>query len=270
MTIALLFTVLAAAPQAGSKQGGIPSILVNPDTLVTSSSVSIDDLRDAARDVLDLPGGHFGVAVKDFETGESFVETEGGLFDMGSPELIIASCAIDLDMAGVVSLDTMSSRGETVADQIIMAREGSQEALMRVTNRVRPQSIVSWLAQQGFTSTTYSGVQFFWPGAPEIDPNTSTPSDCMGMLSVIESRLDEAEIRRLVRNPFTRTDLEDLQGGAATLYGFSSRGQNAGECRAAIVSMPGGQRIGIVVIADELCCAGKADMAFRMLWESLK
>lgn len=270
MTIALLFAVLAAAPQAGSKQGGVPSILVDPDTLVTASTVRIDDLRDAARDVLEIEGGHFGVAIMDFESGESFVETEGGTFDMGSPELIMCACAIDLDRSGMMPLDTISSRGETLGDQVIMAREGDLEALNRMTGRIRPASIVNWLTQKGFTSTTFSGIQFFWPGAPDVEPNTSTPSDCMGMLSVIESRLDEAEIRRLVRNPFTRTDLEDLQGGAASVYGFSSRGQNAGECRAAIVSMPGGQRIGIVVLADELCCAGKADMAFRMLWESLK
>ena len=269
MTIALLFAVLAAAPSTGSKQGGVPSILVNPDTLVTSSSVSISDLRNAARDVLELEGGHFGVAVKDFQTGESFVETEGGTFDIGSPELIVCACAIDLDRSGVMPLDTISSRNETIGDQIIMAREGNLEALTRITGRVQPDLIRPWLARKGFSSTTFSGIQLYWPGAPQVEPNKSTPSDCMGMLSLIESRLDEAEIRRLVRNPFTRTDLEDLQGGSATLYGFSSRGLNAGECRAAIVSMPGGRRVGIVVLADDLCCAGKADVAFRMLWESL-
>ena len=270
MLTAIVLSILTAAPGTSPKQGDAPSILMNPDTLISAPSGGIDDLRDAAREVLELEGGHFAVAVKDFETGDSFIETEGGLFDMGSPELIIASCAIDLDRAGVVSLDTLSSRGETVADQIIMAREGSQEALMRVTNRVRPQSIVSWLAQEGFSSTTYGGIQFFWPGAPAVDPNMSSPSDCMGMLSVIESRLDEAEIRRLVRNPFTRTELEELQGGSATIYGFCSRGSEGGRLRAAVVSLPGDHRIGIVVLADQLCCEAKADLAFRMMWEALK
>ncbi len=263
-------TILAAIPGHGPKQGDIPSILMNPDTLISAPSGGISDLRSAAREAIALEGGHFGIAVRDFETGESFVETEGGTFDIGSPELIVAACAIDLDRAGIVSLDTLSSRGETVGDQIIMAREGSQEALNRVTNRVRPQSIVEWLDQEGFTSTTYSGIQFFWPGAPEVDPNISTPSDCMGMLSIIESRLGEAEIRRLVRNPFTRTGLEELQGGSATIYGFCSRGQEGGRVRAAIVSLAGEHRIGIVVLADQLCCEAKVDLAFSMIWEALK
>lgn len=270
MLTAIVLTILTAAPGAASKQGDSPSILMNPDTLITSPSGGIDDLRDAAREVLGLEGGHFAVAVKDFETGESFVETEGGLFDMGSPELIIASCAIDLDRAGVVSLDTMSSRDETVGDQIIMAREGDLDALNRITGRVRRPTIDSWLAQKGFGSTTYGGVQFLWAGAPSMDPNMSSPGDCMGMLSIIESRLDEAEIRRLVRNPFTRTELEELQGGSATIYGFCSRGTEGGRVRAAVIALPGDHRIGIVVLADQLCCEAKADLAFRMMWEALK
>lgn len=270
MLTAITLMILTAAPGTASKQGDAPSILMNPDTLITASSGDIDDLRDAAREVLGLEGGHFAVAVKDFESGESFVETEGGLFDMGSPDLIIASCAIDQDRAGIVSLDTLSSRGETVADQIIMAREGDLEALNRVTGRVLHQDIVSWLEREGFSSTTYSGIQLYWPGAPEIDPNISSPTDCMGMLSIIESRLDEAEIRRLVRNPFTRTGLEELQGGSATIYGLCSRGEDGGRVRAAVVSLPGDHRIGIVVLADQLCCEAKADLAFRMMWEALK
>jgi hypothetical protein len=92
----------------------------------------------------------------------------------------------------------------------------------------------------------------------------------MGMLSLIESRLDEAEIRRLVRNPFTRTGLEELQGGSAPIYGFSSRGDDGGRCRAAIIAVPGGNRIGIVVLADDLCCEAKVDLAFSMMWDALK
>lgn len=270
MTITVLMTVLAAIPGHGPKQGDIPSILMNPDTLISAPSGGISDLRSAAREAIALEGGHFGIAIRDFETGESFVETEGGSFDIGSPELIVASCAIDLDRAGIVSFDTLSSRGETVGDQIIMAREGDLEALSRMTGRVRPASIVSWLAQKGFSSTVFSGIQMYWPGAPDVEPNTSTPSDCMGMLSIIESRLDEAEVRRMVRNPFTRTGLEELQGGSTPIYGFSSRGEDGGRCRAAIIPVPGGHRIGVVVLADQLCCEAKVDLAFEMIWEALK
>jgi len=270
MLTAVILSILTAAPGTASKQGDAPSILMNPDTLITSPSGGIDDLRDAAREVLGLEGGHFAVAVKDFETGESFIETEGGLFDMGSPDLIIASCAIDFDTRGIMPLDTISSRYETLADQIAMLREGDLEACRRVGDRLEHERVDSWLATKGYTSTTYGGTQLYWPGAPEIDPNTSSPDDCMGMLSIIESRLDEAEIRRLVRNPFTRTELEELQGGSATIYGLCSRGDDGGRLRAAVIALPGDHRIGIVVLADQLCCEAKADLAFRMMWEALK
>ncbi len=263
-----LFVCLAltSAPPAGTKQ---PSIVVNPDTVITAPAEGLDELREAADEAIRLEGGHFGIAVKDFTTGESFTRTEGGSFDIGSPEIILAACALAFDTQGIVPLDTLSSRNETLSDQVIMMREGDLEACMRVGERLEKERIGTWLTLSGFTSTEYGGVQLLWPGAPAIDPNYSTPGDVMGMLSLIEGRLDESEIRRLVRNPFTRTGLEDLQSGGVPIYGFSSRGEG-GRCRAAVIALPGGHRVGLAVLADDLCCEEKADLAFRMLWEALR
>jgi hypothetical protein len=187
----------------------------------------------------------------------------------GPREEFSTSAAPNLDRMGECALDTMSSRDETVGDQISMAREGNLEAANRITGRVRPERISSWLTQKGFTSTEFNGVQFTWAGAPEVDPNISTPEDCMGMLRVIQDRLDEAEIRRLTRNPFTRTALEDLQSGGVPIYGFASRGVG-GESRAAVFALSGDHMIGIVVVADQFTDENMADLGFRMMWEAMR
>jgi hypothetical protein len=266
---AVAAAVLAASPTSVRKQGDSPLILVNPDTVITSTSFDISQLEGAADRVIALSGGHYGVAVKDFSTGESFTRSEGGVFDIGSPELIVAACAIDLDRMGECSLDTLSSRDETVGDQISMGREGDMEATNRITGRVRPERIRSWLDEEGFDDTEFHGVQLLWPGAPDMEPNTSTPGDLLGMLGVIQSRLGEAEIRRITRNPFTRTALEDIQSGGTPIYGFSSRGEG-GRCRAAVFVLSGNHMVGVVVVGDQLSGEDKADLAFRMMWEAMR
>ncbi|NLP06381.1 hypothetical protein GX411_10590 [Candidatus Fermentibacteria bacterium] len=267
--LAMSAAVLAAGSHGSAKEGTTPSILVNPDTVITAATVDLDRLEDAAEAAIAMGGGHFGIAVRDFSTGRGFVKTEGGTFDIGSPELILAAMAIDLDAAGTVPLDTLSSRHETLADQVIMAREGDLEATMRIGERMDDAGIAEWLSRKGLSSTTYSGTQLLWPGAPAIDPNISTPADCMELLAIVEGRLDDPDVRRLARNPFTRTPLEDLQTGSAPIYGFSSRGEG-GRCRAAVVALSAGRTIGIVVLADQLSNPDLADMAFRMVWEALR
>jgi hypothetical protein len=264
----LLGLAVAASPAPADKQGGSP-IIQNPDTLVSGGAGAIDvaALEAAADEAMDLTGARFGIAVRDFSTGDGFTRGTGA-FEIGTPELILSACAIDLDARGLFPLDTLSSRNETLADQIIMAREGSVEATMRIGERLK-DLVPGWLREKGFTSTTYSGTQLLWPGAPEVEPNMSSPSDCMGMLALIEARLDEPDIRRLTRNPFTRTGLEDIQSGEASLYGFCSRGEG-GQTRSAIAFMPGGRKVGIVILADGLCCTEKADLAFRMMWAALQ
>lgn len=271
MTIILTLSaaLLAAGSPGSGKQGSTPSILVNPDTVITATSIDLDRLEDAAEAAIGMSGGHFGIAVRDFSSGRGFVKTEGGTFDMGSPELILAAMAIDLDAAGTVPLDTLSSRHETLADQVIMAREGDLEATMRIGERMGDVGIAEWLARKGLSSTIYSGTQLLWPGAPAVEPNITTPADCMELLEILEGRLDDPDVRRLARNPFTRTPLEDLQTGSAPIYGFSSRGEG-GRCRVAVVSLGAGRTVGIVVLADQLSNPDLADMAFRMVWEALR
>jgi hypothetical protein len=263
----LVFAALAGSPADASKQGGSP-VIQNPDTLVAGATdVDMAALEAAAAGVLELEGARFGIAVRDFSSGDGFTRGSG-TFEIGTPELIVCSCAIDLDSRGVFPLDTLSSRNETLADQVIMAREGDIEATMRIGERLE-DFIPGWLRDRDFEATTYVGTQLLWPGAPEVESNTSSPADCMGMLAIIEGRLDEPEIRRLTRNPFTRTGLEDLQNSASPIYGFCSRG-DGGQTRAAVVYMPGGRKVGIVILADGLCCTEKADLAFRMMWAALQ
>jgi hypothetical protein len=261
--------LISAASLATASSQGLPPIIQNPDTLIAGGAGTIDmaALEAAADEVLDLTGARFGIAVRDFSTGEGF--TRGtGTFEIGTPELILSACAIDLDARGLFPLDTLSSRNETLADQIIMAREGDIEATMRIGDLLK-DLVPGWLREKGFTGTTYSGTQLLWPGAPEVAPNMSSPSDCMGMLAIIEARLSEPEIRRITRNPFTRMGLEDIQTGDMPLYGFCSRGAG-GQTRAAVAFMPNGKEVGIVILADSLCCTEKADLAFRMMWAALQ
>jgi len=266
----LLFIALSASPAVVGKQG-LP-IIQNPDTLVTEATgFSMAAMGTAVDEVLGLDGGHFGVAVKDFSTGETITRNEGRRsFDIGSPELILTACAFDLESRGIVRFDTLTARDENFEDQLTRSAHGDIETMNKVYSvMARISGVEDWLAAKEMRGTEYSGVQLLWPGAPEIDENTSTPADCMSMLAIIESSLGDPDARRICRSPFTRTGLEDIQSAGIPVYGVCTRGET-GLMRAAVAFLPGDRHVGIVVMGDDLCCPEKADLAFRMLWDALQ
>ena len=70
--------------------------------------------------------------------------------------------------------------------------------------------------------------------------------------------------------PFVGTGLEgSVQGDAGfTIYGFTTI-EMGGSSRGVIALGPANEAFAIIVLADQLCCDEKADLAFSMTWEAL-
>jgi hypothetical protein len=100
----------------------------------------------------------------------------------------------------------------------------------------------------------------------------STPADVMAMLELIDGRLGDPSIRRELSDPVQGSQFEDeVDSTGIALYGFRTvrEGPPGAGCTAVIAALPGGRHLGIALLADNLCCAAKADLAFLVLLQSI-
>jgi hypothetical protein len=100
----------------------------------------------------------------------------------------------------------------------------------------------------------------------------SDPADVMAMLELIDGRLLMPSVRAALGDPLQGSRFEtDAESTGIRLYGFRTvrEGPAGAGCTAVIAAMPGGRRAGIVLMADNLCCAAKVDLAFLVLLQSL-
>jgi hypothetical protein len=100
----------------------------------------------------------------------------------------------------------------------------------------------------------------------------STPSDVMAMLEMIDGSLGMPDVREALGDPLQGSSFETgADSTGIRLYGFRTvrEGPPGAGCTAVIAAMPGGRRVGIVLMADNLCCAAKVDLAFLVLLQSL-
>jgi hypothetical protein len=264
-----LVSMLVLSPVQPEKQGGIP-IVVNPDTLVQeeSGTGSLAGLTGELASIIGLEGGHFGVGIVDLESGESISRSEGGRFYIGLPNVITGSCGMDLSASGEFSLETVVGRDVMLWEKLSRAQQGSVEASQRPFFDIGIERIREWLDESGFDETEVYGVQLEWEGAPEVEANLTSVDDCLAMLEIVYANLEVPVARRIVMNPDLGPALESSLGSSSTVYGWISTGVGHRDITL-IVFTPDGGRYGLVVLADNLCCPEKADLAFTRLLDAV-
>ncbi len=265
-----LLSMLVLSPVPSGKQGNTPFIVVNPDTLVQEeqSSSSLAGLTGELASIIGLEGGHFGVGIVNLVTGESISRSESGRFYIGLPNVITGTCGIDLSASGEFPLETLVGRDVTLWEKLSRAQQGSVEASQRPFYDLGLDRMRDWLAEQDFNGTEIYGVQLEWEGAPDVDANLTTVNDCLAMLEIVYANLDIPAVRRIVMNPELGRALESVLGSSSTVYGWTSTGVGHRDITL-IVFTPAGGKYGLVVLADNLCCPEKADLAFSRLLDAV-
>lgn len=131
-----------------------------------------------------------------------------------------------------------------------------------------PEVLNNWLVEEGYTSSFFPGVQLDWEGAPEVAASYTTVNDCLDFMEIVYEALGELPVRRMTSNPPLSTDLELALGDENIVYGWIS---GRGDTRSInlIVSTPEGEKYGVCVLTNDLCCAAKADLGFTRIWEAL-
>jgi hypothetical protein len=265
----LLVSMLVLSPGPLEKQGGIP-IVANPDTLVQSeeSSFDLSSISGELTSIIGLQGGHFGVGIVDLESGQSVSRSEGGRFFIGLPNVITATCAMEFSEEGIFPMDSLVAWRETLEELLRRAQEGGLTASQSPFYDLGHERMLEWLAEKGFDDTEINGVQLTWEGAPEVDPNYTSVEDCLGMLSIVDGYMDVPSTRRITRNPQLGPALESEMPAGATVYGWVST-DDGHRALTLILYLADGRKYGMVVLADELCCPEKADLAFTMLLDAV-
>lgn len=266
---ALLLSVLLSAPFAGMKQGGLPPMLINPDAYSGTSSEGLpSNLGSVMDQVLALPGATFGLGVVDLNTGERITRNGTRRFQMDTPDIVMAAYSVSRHNTGEFRLDTLVRHETQLWMMIRDAQQGSRERLLAaIIHCGNFDPLHAWLSSD-YPSTVFSGVAREWEGAPETDPNYTTAADCLDFMEIVHGSLGEQAVRRMASNPPLSEDLRAALATDDIVYGWISDG---GDTRSInlIVFTPDGAKYGVSVLANDLCCPGKADLGFTTIWNAL-
>lgn len=228
--ISILLAVVLVEPIP--RQG---PLLLPADTSLPG--IDMDRVAEAVEAVMELPGARLGIAVADLRSGDTIVRGDGGLFDAGGVGLVTAA---------------------------MLASRGSGCATGDSTLPAAPE-IERWLETEGPGSTFLS-----YAGDPACAAATvmTTPGDALELLGMLAHGLGSPSLRAELLSPLEGTSLEDVVGYDIVTYGVADRRDDAASF-AVVALMHDGRMAGVVVLADMLCCPEKADLAFRLVWESL-
>ncbi len=261
--------MIVAAPGSALKTGGLPPMLLNPDTVVTESSGGLpSDLGRVMDNVVALPGAVFGVGVIDLKTGERITRNERRRFYMDTPDIVAAAYSVFRHNTGEFKLDSLVARNMQLWMMLHEGQQGNREKLVASIYHCGDFApLQEWLSS-GYPNTEFNGVTRNWEGAPEFSSNYTNVSDCLDFIEIVSDNLDITAVRRMTTNPPLSGELEIALGSSNVVYGWISDG---GDTRSInlIISKPDGSRYGITVLANDLCCASKADLGFSMIWGAL-
>lgn len=257
---------------AFGQESGVPSIFGE----MSGTQGLPEGAEQAVEDVCTLEGGNFGVVVKNLSSGETVSRNAESSFNVGNPDLILVTAAIDFIEAGELDLDEMPGPDESIEEIVRWTVEGNDEAAVKIYCSAGKEKFPAWLSEHGFDDTEFNSIYLDWEaewedrmGEELNEPNYSTPSDYLGILEHLAERLDAPVVRRLTRNPLSgNSQLNLLQNEFAAVYGTSSL-EAGGSSRALILVFADGTKIGVVLLGDDLCCAAKADLAMEMLLQAL-
>jgi len=219
--------------------------------------------------VLALPGATFGLGVVDFNTGERMTRNGARRFFIDTPDIINAVVCVSRHESGEFPLDTLIARDEQLWHIARRGQQGARESTQALRFYMGgPEVLNNWLVEEGYTSSFFPGVQLDWEGAPEVAASYTTVNDCLDFMEIVYEALGELPVRRMTSNPPLSTDLELALGDENIVYGWIS---GRGDTRSInlIVSTPEGEKYGVCVLTNDLCCAAKADLGFTRIWEAL-
>lgn len=271
--IALLISLLISSPGNMLKDGGLPPMLLNPDTVVTQTT---DGLPTGIGNVLDnvtsLPGAVFGVGVVDLASGERITRNERRRFYIDAPDILNAAVCVERHNSGEFPLDSLIAWDEQLWQIVKRGQQGARGATQSLVYYIGgKEHIDNWLESSGYSSTTrFNGVyEEDWAGSHDYDPNYTNVSDCLDFIEIVSNSLDVTAVRRMSSNPPLSGELEIALGSSNVVYGWVS-GREDTRCINLIVLKPDGARYGITVLTNDLCCPAKADLGFSMIWDALK
>lgn len=268
--IALLISIIMAAPGSALKTGGLPPMLLNPDTVVTETSSELpSNLGSVMDNVVALPGAVFGVGVIDLDSGERLTRNERRRFYIDTPDIVNAAVCVVRHNSGELPLDSIVSRNEQLWQVARRGQQGAREATQSIVFYIGGiEHVTNWLSSSGHTSTRFEGVSLDWEGAPDVAASYTTVGDCLDFIEIVSDGLDITAVRRMTTNPPLSGELEVALGTSNVVYGWIS-GRGDTRCINLIVSRPDGARYGITVLTNDLCCPSKADLGFSMIWNAL-
>ncbi len=267
--IALLVSIIMAAPGSALKTGGLPPMLLNPDTVVTETSGGLpSNLGSVMDNVVALPGAVFGVGVVDLSTGERLTRNERRRFNIDTPDIVAAAYSIFRHNSGEFRLDSLVARDMQLWMMLREGQQGNREKLVASIYHCGDFTpLREWLNSE-FPNTEFNGVTRNWEGAPEFSSNYTNVTDCLDFIEIVSDGLDITAVRRMTTNPPLSGELEVALGTSNVVYGWIS-GRGETRCINLIVSRPDGAKYGITVLTNDLCCASKADLGFSMIWNAL-
>jgi len=263
-------SILLAAPGSVVKEGGLPPMLLNPGGVTTETSGGLpSNLGSVLDQVVALPGATFGVGVIDLKTGERISRNGSRRFYMDTADIVNAAACVSRHNSGAFSLDSLVARDEQLWQVVRRGQQGSREATQSLRYYMGgPEILDSWLVSSGHTSTSFPGVQLDWEGAPDVAASYTTVGDCLDFMEIVYGSLDEQAVRRMSSSPPLSDDLQGVLGTGNVVYGWISDGGET-RCINLMISRPDGAKYGIVVLANNLCCAAKADLGFTTIWNNL-
>ncbi len=234
----------------------------------TGTEADLSPLRSKLAGVTALDGGDFGVLAMDMVSEET-VSSGGGDFDIGNPDIFLLPMALERVREGELSLDYLIGPSRSLEDVLIVAGTGNDEFMMKLFSILEPEQIGSWMAAAGLSGSEVSGVFLEWEDAPVPLPNESTLEDCALVLPKMDGLLSSSIARRVLVDPLNGNPvMEGYDDDFLAVYGISSV-DAAGSSRCMIVVYPDGRRVGLALLADQLCCEERADVALRMALDAL-
>jgi len=176
---------------------------------------------------------------------------------------------IELSNSGEIPLDSMIARNERFWERLHWAQQGGRGMCAAAIWSIRETRIAEWLSEEGFTGTVVNGVYLDTPIPYEPDPNYITVDDALGFLEIVYRNIENRNARRIGDNPPLSQANRETMGTSNMLYGWFDE---TGSSRHIflIVRKPSGEDYGIVILTENLCCPGKADLALSIIWDSLK
>jgi hypothetical protein len=249
-----------------SLPGQLPLIVQNPDTLDMDGSWSGGPISLAAVDGLE--GARFGAAVINLRTGSMLASTGQGVYPLDDPDPILLAFAVELMKSGDLPPDSSFGRSSTIQNEFWWAFQRDKESAARLMWAIGLESLSAWAADRGLSDTELHDVQLEWEGAPVTAPSMTSLADLTDALKIIASGMDIPAVREIMADPDLGEGQAATVGEGWDLYGWVDVGTDH-KTFMLIAESDGGERLGLILMSDDLCCEEKADLALLLMWQAV-